>query len=59
MRNKWIILAYNYETDDVCIFATFSNRDNARQVKKSLNRKQKENRKYWYFIERIKPQKWS
>lgn len=57
MKNKWIVLAYHYDKEEISIFATFSNRDNALQVKKSLNKKQKNNRKVWYFVERIKSKK--
>lgn len=57
MKNKWVVLAYHYDKEEISIFATFSNRDNARKVKKSLNKKQKDKREIWYFIERIKPQK--
>lgn len=57
IMNKWALFAYNYNTEDVSLFATFSNRNNALQVKKALNRKQKNKKEMWYFIEKIKPQK--
>lgn len=57
MRNKWVIFAYNYATEDLNVFATFTSRDNARQVKKALNKKQKTKREIWYFIEKMQLQR--